>query len=270
MRNTIRPRTTGPTERPFCWAGPCTQLHNRGRDPRSPSNPGVAHHVEQHQHKQPHHSGTHISSQTPTSTSFDRTPPRVEQKDPQRPPPRRCRKEGRAGALQKDGHLKQPHTNIPADVKQRGPLLDQPIVMPLTGTNPHERERASAMPTRTQPRPPPPSLSLPSLTSHPLRPPSIPKHPSIDTKPTCAPPIANHTAYLVFGVGRPCACDVAVKLCLGHLEALRGDHRKDRGGREVRNVGQDSWKWKTGAPEESAACRFVGREVGMCVGRREQ
>lgn len=31
MRNTITPRTTGPTERPFCWTGPCTPLHARDR-----------------------------------------------------------------------------------------------------------------------------------------------------------------------------------------------------------------------------------------------
>lgn len=230
MRNTITPRTTGPTERPFCWTGPCTTLHPRDRAGRS--TPRTAHQGTQHHHQQRHHRSIRVKPETGQLPVTGKTTRRV------------CSSEhvhtyapASVGRGQQDGFSAEDTQSRPPPTHQQVAHRAVPSWTSLSLGPPTGAEPLATMTRLGSARPSSHSSGSPATTLLPRK--AVSQHKR---------QLAHHPeppAYLVLGVRRPCPRDVPVKFCFGHLEALRGYHCDDEEGeRGLRRVGQGGWKWR--------------------------
>lgn len=172
MRNTITPRTTGPTARPFSFTAPCTRQSTRqGQGARPSTQHSTPRSTTPTQ--QPHRGGTHVSSQRPASTAAGSHAPTSggEQRSSSSRPRVGVGGSGRAGAAQWVGHTRYPPPTpreCPAEQSTA-----RPGERPAT-----QRRRPPAAGTRfgcahTSPSPPPPPLPLNSPPPSSRPPPSL-------------------------------------------------------------------------------------------------
>lgn len=185
MRNTITPRTTGPTARPFSLAGPCTRHYTRrGQGARPSTQYSTPRSTTPTQ--PPHRGGTHVSSQRPTSTAAgSHTPTRgVEQRSSSARPRVGVGGSGRAGAAQRVGPTRYPPPTPRECPAEQSPA--RPAQRRAT-----QRSRPPAAGTRVGYAHLP--LPRPAPSSSPFRPPPPPAHRPPWLHPRRRPPGTNPT-----------------------------------------------------------------------------